>query len=148
MSANRSFASESETSPFCAIVITSSTFVDTGLSATITPTSSSNKILVYVSHNVYKTGTNNYMHLALFCNHTGSYTNIAYIDDLIAYNNTTTDMVHRPNAMVLHSPATTSAITYKTQCRVAGGGSITINGDASSANEQSRASMVLMEVSG
>ena len=133
---------------YTATNITSSTFVDTGLSATITPTSSSNKILVYVSHNVYKNTTNNYLHLALFCNHTGSYTNIGYIDDLIAYSADTGGMVHRPNAMILHSPATTSAITYKTQCSTAGGGSISINGDASSANEQSRASMVLMEVSG
>jgi len=128
--------------------ITSSTFVDTGLSASITPTSASNKILVYVSHNIGKTSTNSYGHLALFCNHTGSYTNVGYIDDLIAYTNNTETAVHRPNAMILHSPATTSTITYKTQVLVSSGGPLLVNADASSGNEQSRGSMVLMEVSG
>ena len=127
---------------------TSTTFVDTGLSASITPTSASNKILVYVSHNIYKNGTNNYLHLALFCNHGGSFANIGYIDDLGSYSADTGAMSHRPNAMFLHSPATTSTITYKTQCLVSGGGSMYINGDAGGATEQSRGSMVLMEVSG
>jgi|11_taG_2_1085331.scaffolds.fasta_scaffold01025_6 hypothetical protein len=128
--------------------VTSATMIDTGLSATITPTSSSNKILVYVSHNAYKTGTNNYLLLALFCNHSGSYTNIGFIDDLIAYSGSTGSMSHRPNTMILHSPATTSAITYKTQCYISGGGTISLNADSSSGNERSRASMILMEVSG
>ena len=129
--------------------ISSSTFVDTGLSASITPTSASNKILVYVSHNIYKSGTNNYMELALFCNHGGSFANIGYIDDLGCYSASTGAMIHRPNAMFLHSPATTSTITYKTQCLVSGGGSMLINGDASGGDsERSRGSMVLMEVSG
>ena len=137
-----------EASDYTATSVTSSSFVDTGLSATITPTSSSNKILVYVSHNTWKHGTNNYMHLILAVSSGGSYSTVGYIDDLVAYSNSTGGMSHRPNAMILHSPATTSAITYKTQCKVSGTGAITINADASSGTEQSRGSMILMEVSG
>ena len=133
---------------YTATSISSGSFVDTGLSASITPSNSSNKILVYVSHNAYKNGTNNYAHLILEYSTGGLYSTVGMIDDLIAYNNSTAVNVHRPNAMFLHSPATTSTVTYKTQCKVAGGGAVIINGDASGGTDYSRGSMVLMEVSG
>ena len=136
-----------EASTYTSTTVTSNSFVDTGLSATITPTNSSNKILVYVSHNVYKDGSNHYAHLILAVSSGGSYSTVGYIDDLIAYTNSTGGTVHRPNAMILHSPATTSTITYKTQCKVTGG-TFYFNADASSVTEHSRGSMVLMEVSG
>ena len=136
-----------EASDYTSTAVTSGSFVDTGLSASITPTNSSNKILVYVSHNVYKSGTNHYAHLILAVSSGGSYSTVGYIDDLIAYTNSSGSTVHRPNAMILHSPATTSTITYKTQCKVTGG-TFYFNADASSGTAQSRGSMVLMEVSG
>tara|TARA_B100000925_G_C21738123_1_gene358031 strand:- start:52 stop:543 length:492 start_codon:yes stop_codon:yes gene_type:complete len=136
-----------EASDYTSTAVTSGSFVDTGLSASITPTNSSNNILVYVSHNVYKGSTNNYAHLILAYSSGGSYSTLGYVDDLIAYTNDTLGAVHRPNAMFMHSPATTSTITYKTQCKVTGG-TFYFNGDASSGTQQSRGSIVLMEVSG
>ena len=88
---------------------TSSTLVDTGLSATITPTSSDSKILVMVSQSFTRFGSGTtvvslhrgntlFEHMGIFENSggiNGNNVGISYLD----------------------SPATTSAITYKTQFR-------------------------------
>jgi hypothetical protein len=95
----------------------STSYVDTGLSISITPTSASNKILVFVSQNIYSS-------------HSGNSTaaNIRLLRDATAIhtvaethywaNNTGTNPIEmniRQNMNYLDSPATTSSITYKTQ---------------------------------
>ena len=103
---------------------TSSSFADTGLSATITPTSSSSKILVLVSQ---------YHRIVSSINDTagdiGSIdllrdsTSILTTDDLLgvqaACPSGNVVMYHFYNSLVhLDSPATTSAVTYKTQMKL------------------------------
>jgi hypothetical protein len=100
------------------IITTSTSLVDTGLSASITPTSASNKVLVFVTQNgLGKTAasTNTSIEVALL---RGS-TNIQMIATRILEED------HAANTFIggvattiyLDSPATTSATTYKTQFR-------------------------------
>jgi hypothetical protein len=92
----------------------SSTFADvTNLSAAITPSSSSNKILISVFCNGVGKETNNaYMGLKLL---RGS-TDIALIDHLIGLDGASgTNYIGTSGIMYLDSPSTTSATTYKMQ---------------------------------
>ena len=92
---------------------TSSTFSDTGLTATITPTSTTSKILVIVSQNgCFKGAGNTYLQLRLLRNST----TIINLESLGNYSNTSVTMgVNASSTNYLDSPATTSATTYKTQ---------------------------------
>ena len=93
----------------------SATYADTGLTATITPTSSTSKILVLVNQaGVGKSNVN-----------AGSGVNIKLLrnsTDLITFaiyaswtNSALWNVVGTQSTSYLDSPATTSAITYKTQ---------------------------------
>jgi hypothetical protein len=92
---------------------TSSTFSDTGLTATITPKFATSKILVIVSQNgCYKAAGNTYLQLRLLRNST----TIINLESLANYSNTSVAMgVNASSTNYLDSPATTSATTYKTQ---------------------------------
>lgn len=91
----------------------SATFADTGLSATITPISASNKILCIVNINgcsAYTTTTG----LALRLVRTS--TTIITFDSIAAYASTGLNLaVGSTSTSYLDSPATTSATTYKIQ---------------------------------
>jgi hypothetical protein len=91
----------------------SSTYADTGLTATITPTSASNKILVLVGQSDCGKETNNtYLGLRLM----RGATEIAKIAGQAAYTgNNTLNYVGSLSINYEDSPATTSATTYKTQ---------------------------------
>jgi hypothetical protein len=94
-------------------ISSSSTFSDTGLSLSITPTSASNKILVIVHHNgCGKYNSNTALKFRLL---RGSTT----ISNIEAYGgadgSTGLNMFGSSSTTYLDSPATTSATTYKTQ---------------------------------
>jgi len=90
----------------------SSTFADTGLTATITPTSASNKVLVFLSQNgMQKRNSNTGIELRLLRNGT-TIRNPGYYD---GENDASTRNQFGSVAMsYLDSPASTSAQTYKT----------------------------------
>ncbi len=98
------------------VSIATTTFTDTGLTATITPTSASNKILVFVSQNgLGKTGSTT---MAYDVKLLRGATNVAfpvYQGGVVR----TIDEVYTASASgtYLDAPATTSATTYKTQFR-------------------------------
>jgi hypothetical protein len=95
----------------------STSFVDTSLTATITPTSNTSKILVFVSQNgLYKSGTNSYIKLRLV---RGS-TTIVVMENEIVTTSTTGTSAAATSTTYLDSPATTSATTYKTQIALGG----------------------------
>ena len=104
---------------------TTGTFADTGLTATITPTSSSNKILITVMQNgVYKDGS-----AAAGCQIQllrGS-TAISQLSKRAGGDNGTgtaaTMSIGTVGASILDSPNTTSATTYKLQGRTYSGDS-------------------------
>jgi hypothetical protein len=90
----------------------SSTYSDTGLTATITPKFSSSKILVLVSQVGLQKSNNEGIRLRLV---RGS-TTIVQMETAAAYTNTTTqNRVGGTSTTYLDSPSTTSATTYKTQ---------------------------------
>jgi hypothetical protein len=95
------------------ITTASTTFIDTGLTATITPTSATSKILVLVSQNgCYKGAGNTYIQLKLLRNGT----NLINLESIGAYSNTAVAVgTNASSTNYLDSPATTSATTYKTQ---------------------------------
>jgi hypothetical protein len=119
---------------------TTSTYVDTGLTATITPTSASNKILVFVNLPIgSRLGAGSAVKSRLLRNSTTivqlSTFGQAYIS---------TAMYGFVNAVYLDSPATTSAVTYKTQAaNNANQNYISTNEDL---DGQATSSILLMEV--
>ena len=91
---------------------TSATFADTGLTATITPSNASSKILILVNQaGVYK-ANDAYMYLQLL---RGS-TKILDFERFGALTGTTaSNGIGSCSLCYLDSPSTTSAVTYKTQ---------------------------------
>jgi hypothetical protein len=98
-------------------VSSSTTYADTGLSATITPQSSTSKILVLVhqaSCGKVAGNTQTHMYLQLLRNSTS----VIVFDGSATYTNSSADnYIGTVSTAYLDSPATTSAITYKTQFR-------------------------------
>ena len=109
--------------------IISTSYVDTGLTATITPTSASSKILIIVTHcmELYKQAS------------TESIFDIALLKSSSAISNLTVKagatvasagyyfMPYGGSFNYLDSPATTSATTYKTQVKSDGGSGVLVN---------------------
>jgi hypothetical protein len=95
------------------ITNSTTTYVDSGLSATITPKFSTSKILVIISQSTYKspTNANNAVNIKLFRNST-DLGRIIYVQ---GYSNTATELYSQASTQLLDGPATTSATTYKTQ---------------------------------
>ena len=90
----------------------STSLVDTGLTATITPRSASSKILVFVSQTgLYKQTTNSSITLSLL----RGASVIAPIELEITVTGNTASSSAASSTTYLDSPATTSATTYKTQ---------------------------------
>ena len=121
---------------------TTTTYVDSGLTATITPQSSSSKILVLVNQvggDKNSANVNNAINLRLV----RGATQIALIAHSAGYTGTLLNLrIAAMSTCYLDSPATTSATTYKTQFfsnSGVSGCSLQIGGDLST--------MILMEVS-
>jgi hypothetical protein len=125
-------------------VTTSSTsMIATGLTANITPLSSSNKILVLCSMaGAGGTASNNNPHFEIYRN--GS--SVSYFDDILGYG------ISSPNVTTsitwLDSPASTSALTYTIYWKRVGGGSALayINNYLNSAANQTISTLTLMEI--
>jgi hypothetical protein len=120
---------------------TSNTYSDTGLTASITPTSSSSKILVLVSQTglVKFGGSGSGPYMALRLLRSGS--EIIIFERQILYTGTTLEVNQSASIVYLDSPATTSSTTYKTQFRQAGtSGTVRICADTTTAT------ITLMEI--
>jgi hypothetical protein len=119
----------------------SSAFTDTNLSATITPKSTTSKILVIANQNgLYKTGSNTRIQLKLF----RSTTEILNFEGYAAMTASSADNgVGSSSVTYLDSPSTASAVTYKTQFASTGN---TANVYVQAGGSTS--SMTLMEIAG
>jgi hypothetical protein len=125
-----------------AVSSSSATYVNTGLSATITPQSTSSKILVFVNQvggDKSSANANNAINLRLV----RGASQIALIAHSAGYTGTALNLrVAAMSTCYLDNPATTSATTYSTQFfsnSGAASASVQIGGDLST--------MILMEVS-
>jgi hypothetical protein len=123
--------------------ISSSTFtyVDTGLTATITPSAASSKVLVFVTHTGIKKNSGNSANWALIqLLRAGTsivkLSTAEYLSDVAQVKVGTMSMVY------LDTPATTSATIYKTQFQnPTNAASVTLNG-----NSDNTSTIVLMEI--
>jgi len=118
---------------------TSASFIDSGLSASITPTSSTSKILVIVSQTIYNgSGTNSGGETQLLRNSTS-----IIVEGWSAYK---TDEFYRSNFNHLDSPATTSSVTYKTQFRKITSGTSSSYYSYGDGSGQTKSTITLMEI--
>jgi len=116
------------------------TYADTGLTATITPTSTTSKILVMASLNCVQKNGGTYLKVRVVRDST----EIAKIDDGAGYTNSTDpNIIGSISCNLMDSPTTASAVTYKLQFMSASNTSGTIVSVNSALS-----SMILMEVSG
>jgi hypothetical protein len=91
---------------------TTSTFIDTNLTASITPSLSTSKVLVIVSQNgIYDSISDGGTGLKLF----RGATEIALIGERIGRDNALNTVTATGSIAYLDTPATTSSTTYKTQ---------------------------------
>jgi hypothetical protein len=101
----------------------STTFADSGVTATITPTLATSKIMVFVSQGIQVKTTSGASNvggaLRLLRGATSIFNETADYHSILFQSGTngTFDIAHYTNIMYLDSPATTSATTYKTQQR-------------------------------
>ena len=119
--------------------VTSSTtsFADTGLTATITPSSSSNKILVLVTQRAFvQPGSNSTIRLLR------ASTNIFFITRYGLTDNGAVGNGNHFSVAYLDSPATTSAITYKTEFNRTGSSTVYMQLDSDPST------ITLMEIKG
>jgi len=107
---NATFATQTST--------TSTSFVDTGLSASITPSSSSNKILAIVNMTGLSKSSSDYMGLQLV---RGS-TVIAGFELQALFTSSAVTITTATGTSYLDSPSTTSSTTYKVQAKSFNGG--------------------------
>jgi hypothetical protein len=120
---------------------TSTSFQDTTLTATITPTLATSKILILVSQNscVRPSGNvDNSLGLQLL----RGATSIAVFEKLLGYQGVSgTSLFLSTSTNYLDNPATTSATTYKTQFKsIVSGQSVTVQGDSATST------ITLMEI--
>ena len=116
-----------------------STLADSGLTATITPTSASNKVLVMVSQNGVLKSTNDTSVVLVLLRGATQIMGLADRGALTQNTNTNTISI---SGDYLDSPATTSATTYKTQFSSQAGNSVVYCQQVTG----STSSIVLMEV--
>ena len=121
-----------------AVTSASNTFIDTGLTATITPTLSTSKILIFSFVELQKDSSNTWAATQLL----RGATVISSGTEYATFNNgTTIESVGASGLTYLDSPATTSATTYKMQFKSAGG-----TATVSAQNGSGRSTITLMEI--
>ena len=120
---------------------TANSYIDIGLSATITPTRSDSKILIQGNIGGIETSAhNNYGQGILLRDSTVI---ISAIDYGIGFTGDSARAGTSSSFFILDAPATASAITYKVQFKnAAGSGTITTQ------TNSSRSAILLMEISG
>ena len=116
----------------------SATFADTGLSATITPSSASSKVLILHTNNWEKSNGNAENGLVYNIVRTSTQIVQSYI---IGYTETPLRLLGTYSAQYLDSPSTTSATTYKVQFK-----NFTASSQVITQNAGSTAVLILMEI--
>jgi len=124
---------------------TSTSFVEF-LTANITPSSSSNKILVISGGRIRKSSTGSQTGVGVQI--TRDTTQIALPSQFGLYTNSTVYLDGSFNNSVLDTPSTTSQITYKINFRTTSDGSGNSGGEVSIGTDNSTVGLTLMEIAG
>ena len=125
------------------VTVSSTTYTDTGLTVSITPSSTSNKILVQASLNANfaKTASTQGVLCKLLRDSTALITPSAKGQGLVGVGGSSSlDIVHTIPFLYLDSPSSTSSLTYKIQGIPFSAASVTFNNTYSS--------IVVMEIAG
>ena len=128
--------------------VSSTSYVDCSLEATITPSATTSKILVLGNFNNLKVNSTPGGNGQIRIQHDqggSSFTNLAEYEGVVGYND---NDVNNPSPMYLHSANTTNAIKYKLQIATLTGfssGTLRLN-NRSSDGGYIRSSIILMEV--
>ena len=131
------------------VSISSTSYTDTGLSATITPTSATSKILVVVNQQMYSDITANTIlrvDAQIVRETTPVFEQTGCVGGRAGVGNTSDVLNYGSfNGVYLDSPSTTSATTYKTQVQTSttGSGAQVVVSDSGSTS-----SITLMEIAG
>ena len=129
------------------LTTSSSTFVDTGMTATITPTSATSKILVLSTINGAGKASGN-AGSALALRLVRGSTTILNIEGLLGYTGASTNNYNASGTTYVDSPATTSATVYKIQfANPANAVAVYINNYYVSPSE-TNSTITLMEIAG
>lgn len=127
-------------------ITTSASFVTTGYDLTITPTSTSSKILTRFSMSTGHNSAGQYSYYRIYTSHNGGYYTgaEAHMGNPIHWNTM--------GGEALDSPATTSAITYSIYMKISGGATTYAGWDTFSSgaytNDQNGNSFTLQEIAG
>jgi hypothetical protein len=128
------------------VTSTSLSYVDTNLSATITPRYTTSNILVLVNQQCsYSHSGANGLGINLLRNSTVIHNSIADAAGPFEIYSSATNIYSRHNITYVDSPASTSALTYKTQIRPYSAGSVTTQGSAA---VPGKSYIILMEIAG
>ena len=123
-------------------VSTITTYADTTLTATITPTSATSKILVLVTQNYYRTNSNSQGGSAVDIKLFRGATDLGLIAVYMGYGATTSCVdIGVAAFQTLDTPSTTSPVAYKTQFR-----NVVTPGSVRVQNESSPSTITLMEI--
>jgi hypothetical protein len=123
----------------------STTYANTGLTASITPSLSTNKIAVFVVMNVAQNNANDGLGLQLMRNGSSVFApSPADGTGPYLFYTTSPSATYLPVSMnYLDSPATTSSVTYAVQYRSYAGGTVFINGTGTTSGTST---IILMEI--
>lgn len=126
--------------------ITSSSYQDTGLTASITPSATSSKVLVIVSHSAFTwaPGAIPFAYIQLLRDSTVISEDFPLGIKAYLHGDGNGYIGSSQNISILDSPSSTSSLTYKTQGKYAGSGS----GYLTTAYSDATESIVLMEIGG
>jgi len=120
-----------------------STYADTGLTATITPLFSTSKVLVMINHpENNKSSANANNDIAFNIARNGTQISVLTVNNM--YTGTTVGQTTAFSYNYLDSPASTSALTYKTQFKNNDNNGAAVTVQVNSGN--SPASIILMEI--
>jgi hypothetical protein len=128
--------------------VASTSYTDSGLSASITPTLATSKILILITMNLAleQTASSPNANVRIMRNSTAIFNdvNLSTNEGSIRYNGVTEAETNGVNWSYVDSPATTSSVTYKTQMAVKN----TASGSTISTNKRtgSGCSIILLEI--
>ena len=125
--------------------VASTTFTDTGLSLSITPSSATSKVLVLVSQNVFAERSTNQAGagLRLVRASTNIFTTTGEVHYIAAVGATVVNLGSYETIAYLDSPSTTSATTYKMQINAANASN---SGVAIAQRDSNPSSIILLEI--
>ena len=119
--------------------VTANSYIDTGLTASITPSSTSSKILILIHQSIGKSNANTWTDIKLLRDSTqiGLFASVTY--NGVSQSN----YIGTTGCSFLDTPSSTSSLTFKTQFR-----NVAASGTVNAQVDNGLSSITLMEIAG